>query len=475
MARQHPTVQPQQSVQYTQNFFYGILAAGHYTLIAILLVIYTVSVYPVRLSYQDRRKVECTSIILRTISFAVFLIGGAAVYSTIEGWSLVDALYFTDYTLLTIGIGNIVPQTHLGRSLLFPYAAGGITALGLVISSIASFARNMRDMKLRFQLKEARDLMRERKDSSEPNHSNHGDNERPSSHVLANTPFPRRIEVLNLYRTKSEFNRRRQLEELLFFLAAWFILWLVSAVVFRRTEKSQGWSYFEALYFTYTSLTTIGYGDLYPTSNFGKTFFVFWSLLAIPVLTSLVTAMGEVGLRAFSYFSGYVWRLGSSRAHARQCHRDGIFPRARGRRSNNREITTAFDSEPLDGGTDVERHAQGPSMTRQSPKDLRKLRLAEEIEKLVAALMDESIRQDLYGDWARILSLLHAGEDEGIEGSNSLEPPPAAFLHHRAPLTRRKLMSPEKAVAERNTEILWMLKLSVEKLCSDLRLDLPKN
>jgi hypothetical protein len=60
-----------------------------------------------------------------------------------------DALYFTDYTLLTIGLGNIAPQTHLGRSLLFPYAILGITSLGFLVTTIASFADQMRELKLR--------------------------------------------------------------------------------------------------------------------------------------------------------------------------------------------------------------------------------------------------------------------------------------------------------------------------------------
>lgn len=79
--------------------------------------------------------------------------------------------------------------------------------------------------------------------------------------------------------------------------SAWFVLWLVSAAIFRRTERNQSWSYFEALYFTFTSLMTIGYGDLYPTSNSGKAFFVFWSLLAVPILTILISSLGNTVIR----------------------------------------------------------------------------------------------------------------------------------------------------------------------------------
>lgn len=492
VVRQHPIVQPQQSLEYTQNFFYGILAAGLYILIAILLAIYTASAHTVRLSHKDRQTVECTSIILRTITFMVFLLGGAAVYSSIEGWSFMDALYFTDYTLLTIGIGNFAPKTHLGRSLLFLYATIGIIALGLVISSIASFEKNMRRMKLRFKLKEARINMHEREDARECIDIPRNSNEKQSTLMPASAQFPSRSEVLKVHRIKSDFYRRRRWIAFLLFLVAWFVLWLCSAIIFRRTERSQGWSYFEALYFTYTSLTTIGYGDLYPTSNFGKVFFVFWSLLAIPILTNLVTAMGEIGLRTLTDFSGYMWRVGVSRALPRQHHQHQIIRRSHGERGGNGLIKSPLDPESLRRGANIERYTQESSTTRQSTKEVQRfgtktssggneselsksmneavkheLLLAEEIEKLVAALRDESIKQDRCCDWTRTLSLLHAGEDEG---PSSLEP----GLQDYAQIATRKPMSSEKAAADRDSEILWMLKFLAEKLCSDLREELYK-
>ncbi len=68
------------------------------------------------------------TLMLQTISFLVYLMTGAAVYSHIEGWKYLDALYWADFTLLTVGIGDYAPKTHLGRSLLFPFAIGGISS-----------------------------------------------------------------------------------------------------------------------------------------------------------------------------------------------------------------------------------------------------------------------------------------------------------------------------------------------------------
>lgn len=38
------------------------------------------------------------------------------------------------------------------------------------------------------------------------------------------------------------------------------ILWLVGAAVFQQCEYARNWTYLESLYFSYTSLLTIGYG-----------------------------------------------------------------------------------------------------------------------------------------------------------------------------------------------------------------------
>lgn len=81
--------------------------------------------------------------------------------------------------------------------------------------------------------------------------------------------------------------------------------WTVGALVFFKTEKNQQWTYFQSLYFSYTTLLTIGYGDFQPISNSGKPFFVFWSLLAVPTLTILISDMGETVVKAIK--EGTIW------------------------------------------------------------------------------------------------------------------------------------------------------------------------
>lgn len=87
---------------------------------------------------------------------------------------------------------------------------------------------------------------------------------------------------------------------LLVSVTAFGILWCVGAIVFWRAEqRTQHMSYFQALYFCYVSLLTIGYGDLSPKSNAGKAFFVVWSLIAVPTMTILVSDMGDTVISSF--------------------------------------------------------------------------------------------------------------------------------------------------------------------------------
>ena len=121
----------------------------------------------------------------------------------------------------------------------------------------------------------------------------------------------RRQKLILLKEEKDRFDAMREIEAtthkfkqyyaLSMSAIAFSLLWCVGAVVFWAAEKRiQDMSYFQALYFCYVSLLTIGYGDLSPQSNAGKPFFVVWSLVAIPTMTILVSDMGDTVVSAIN-------------------------------------------------------------------------------------------------------------------------------------------------------------------------------
>jgi voltage-gated potassium channel Kch len=75
----------------------------------------------------------------RTLLILVFftLLTGTIFYSIAEGWSLVDALYFSVTTLTTVGLGDLVPTTTIGKLFTVVYIFSG---LGLIASFLKTIA-----------------------------------------------------------------------------------------------------------------------------------------------------------------------------------------------------------------------------------------------------------------------------------------------------------------------------------------------
>lgn len=236
---------------------------------------------------------------LQTIGFVVYLLLGALVFSTVEGWDFLDAVYWADVTLLTVGLGDYSPSTHAGRSLLFPFAFGGIVMVGLVIGSIRSLIleRGKQKMSARF-LETKRQKVVSTVDDDKRTISV-GRWTKMSFSEKGLTESQRREQEFHVMRQIQEkAERSRKYTALTISTTAALLLWFLGALVFWYSEKPQGWTYFMSMYFTYFSLLTIGYGDLTPISNSGKTFFVFWTLLAVPMLTILISNMGDTVIKA---------------------------------------------------------------------------------------------------------------------------------------------------------------------------------
>lgn len=367
-----PPHMPQQT--YTQGFWYAVIAACMYMTCSMLLMLnmagYFLGHYPQHFNLTDSQK----TLILQTMLFFIWLAGGAAVFYQVETiygqaddqvWSYVNALYFCDVTILTVGFGDLVPTSDLGRGLVFPFSVGGIIMLGLTVSSISKFASELGSEKiirrhiensrvrtvgrtvttsLELDRNGLRPLPRSEKDGttdrpviSEPFdlHSRSttigfADADKdPLTATSRRTNTTRNLQrvaswairppslrpvrkprLLLLREEKDRFDAMRRIQAnttrfknwyaLFLSVLAFGTLWCAGAAVFFVTEReTQGLSYFQALYFCYVSLLTIGYGDLAPKSNAGRPFFVFWSLIAVPTMTILISDLGDTVISRF--------------------------------------------------------------------------------------------------------------------------------------------------------------------------------
>ncbi len=58
-------------------------------------------------------------------------------------------------------------------------------------------------------------------------------------------------------------------------------------------HKIEGWSWIDAFYFSASTLTTVGFGDLTPTTDFSKLFTVAFMFIGIAIVVYSLPLMGE--------------------------------------------------------------------------------------------------------------------------------------------------------------------------------------
>ncbi|XP_069175495.1 uncharacterized protein [Procambarus clarkii] len=156
-----------------------------------------------------------------------------------KAWSLVDAIYFTMTAVTTIGYGHIAPMTRAGRRFCVLYSLVGVPLTCILLAK--------------------------------------------SSDMLSNR-------MLQLYTTAKKRHQRHQKALLygitLMFLSVGFIVFMfLPSVVLSKLED---WSYEDSLYYTFITLSTIGFGDLIAGYNADiqyqdlyKMGIVVWIMLAL--------------------------------------------------------------------------------------------------------------------------------------------------------------------------------------------------
>ncbi|KAM0264925.1 hypothetical protein ACHAQJ_000441 [Trichoderma viride] len=296
---------PVDELIWSQSFYYGIWAAILYFIIATLM---TITFWGASAGHYPKDFILSLSqrtLMLQTIMLLIYLHVGAAVFCAIEGWGYLDTVYWADVTLFTIGFGDFSPETNLGKALTIPYAIIGIISLGLVIEAVRGLTLEggKRRVLARIEEKKRRRTVRaiSRKgadDILEPIQEEPSLPRTPTDKSITSEFERRKAEFALMRKIQAKAATRRKWMALGVSVLVWLVFWMVGAVVFMHAEKPyQGWTYFDAFYFCFIAYTTIGYGDFTPVSNAGKAFFVFWSLMALPTITVLISHAGSTVIK----------------------------------------------------------------------------------------------------------------------------------------------------------------------------------
>lgn len=142
-------------------------------------------------------------------------------------WSFIDALYFSMTVTTTIGYGHLSPQTSWGKIVCILYSLVGIPLTGILLAWTSNFFGDKLLQLFKSRL------------SDEKQHSH--------SFIAAATAI---------------------------YIGLGFLVFIfLPSILFMSME---GWTYLEAVYYSYITLTTIGFGDLVAGYNYeGKASHVY--------------------------------------------------------------------------------------------------------------------------------------------------------------------------------------------------------
>ncbi|KAK9328997.1 hypothetical protein V1520DRAFT_344551 [Lipomyces starkeyi] len=269
-------------VEFSQGYWSAVITVVLYFLCGLVLTLNEIGhlrgYYPASFILTSSQR----SLMLQILCITVWLAGGGGVFARIQGYTYGDAIYYCDVTILTIGLGDLHPTRDLSRAIVLPYGLVGILILGLVVANfrslVISSSRKMRSLSQVDQLR-LRNLKRQ--DTEELDRSDEAS--------------------FNLMRKIHHSAKKRVMRTVLAVSVVLFsIFWLIGALIFSRLE---GWTYFHGIYFCSLALLTVGYGDFVPSKPGTKSFFVLWSLIAVPLMTILISSMCDTIIASVVYLT----------------------------------------------------------------------------------------------------------------------------------------------------------------------------
>jgi len=206
-------------------------------------------------------QIECVkqALILKVSVVAVILTYiaiGVVVFYFLEGWTLVDTVYFVIVTVTTVGFGDISPETFLGRWFCTGYCFLAIGLLGIAVG-----------------IHECR--LVEKVDAEEVQEI---DVQEDFVDLLADAQSMRCTARVAIKMASA--------------LVPIALFYLAGALFFTYTDLQLDFT--DSVYMAGISLTTVGFGDFYPTTTSGKVFVIFWIPSGVVVISHGISKIGKL-------------------------------------------------------------------------------------------------------------------------------------------------------------------------------------
>lgn len=257
----------------TIGFWYACITSGLYLLCSITLSIHFIgfklSKYPATFNLLPNER----SIMVFTVLFSIWLIWGSIMFSSLLDVSFGDALYYCIVALLTVGFGDIIPLSVASKIMTLIFAMTGIIILGLIVFMTRSIIMKSTGPVWYFhRLEHKRSKLWAKINSGELQL-----NDKETFELMCQIKATARL--------------RGAIFSALLTVLIFITFWLLGATVFMFSEN---WSYFNSIYFCFLCLLTIGYGDYAPESAAGRAFFVIWAIGAVPLMSVILSTVGDL-------------------------------------------------------------------------------------------------------------------------------------------------------------------------------------
>ena len=112
---------------------------------AVLLLLLVLILVPLRFARALRRSLRDPEFRGLFVLVLVTLAAGTFFYWRIEGWTLLDAFYFSSITLTTVGYGDLAPATAAGKLFTIFYVFTGIGLIVAFLNAVAGAAVQQRE------------------------------------------------------------------------------------------------------------------------------------------------------------------------------------------------------------------------------------------------------------------------------------------------------------------------------------------
>lgn len=257
----------------SEGFWFGVFTTFMYFSCALILSInfigYKLRKYPARFNLDPKQR----TLMVYTICFMVWLVVGSIILAhMIDNLSYGESLYYCTVSMLTVGLGDILPKSSGAKVMVLVFSFVGVLMMGLIIAMIRQVVLSSGGPTIFWHQIEKKRVKRLK------------ELENTNTELTSEEAF----HEMRLIRKRAKIKQTNL--SLLASLSFSLAYWLIGACIFHFCE---GWSYFNSVYFCFLCLLTIGYGDFAPQTPFGRCFFVSWGISAIPLMTILVSSVGD--------------------------------------------------------------------------------------------------------------------------------------------------------------------------------------